>query len=140
DVFGILSNAGATQRDAENPSLVTCDQDFKRLGISAFSGGNQSSLILSRENVDWRDRWCSFVELSYECGHSVPPGPPAKSEVLVFDPWFGFKRALNSCFAFILPSSGFAWVEGEQAMTLARKPTNKPSTQWNGPRLVLVFS
>jgi len=42
DVFGILSNAGAAQRDGENPSLVACDQGFKRLGISVFSGGNQN--------------------------------------------------------------------------------------------------
>ena len=45
DVFGILSNAGAAQRDAENPLLVTRHQDFERPRISVFGGGNQNCLI-----------------------------------------------------------------------------------------------
>jgi hypothetical protein len=140
NVFGVLSNAGAAQRNGKNPSLVKCDQDFKRLGISLLSGSNQSGLILSREIVDWRDRWCSFAKLSYECGHSVPPGPSVKSEVLVLDPLFGFKCALNSCFAFLFPSSGFASMDDEQAATLARKEANKHRNQVNGPCPVPVFS
>jgi hypothetical protein len=138
-VFGVLSNAGASQRNGKNPSLMTSDQDFKRLGISVFGGSNQNRLILSCENVDRRDRWCSFVELSYECGHSVPPGPAVKSKVLGFDSLLGFKCALNSCFAFLLPSSGFTFVEDEQAMTLARKAANKQRNQMNGPCLVRAF-
>ena len=113
DVFGVLSNAGPAPGDGENPSLVACDQDFKRPSISVFGGRNEGKLIFSCENMDWRDRWCSFVELSYECGHSVPPGPSVKSEVLVFDPSSGFKCALNSCFAFLLPVSGFTCMQGE---------------------------
>ena len=56
DVFGILSNAGAAQRDGENPLLVACHQDFKRPRISVFSGGNQNRLIPFYEGVDRRDR------------------------------------------------------------------------------------
>jgi hypothetical protein len=45
DVFGILSNAGAAQRDGENPLLVTRHQDFERPRISVFGGSNHNRFI-----------------------------------------------------------------------------------------------
>jgi hypothetical protein len=66
DVFGILPNAGATQRDGENPSLVTRDQYFKCLGIPVSGGSNQSGLLPFRDSVEGRDLWCPFFELVYE--------------------------------------------------------------------------
>src|SRR6202035_1367283 len=84
DVFGVFSNPGAAERDGENPLLVTRDQNFKCLGISAFSGGNQSGLIPFRDSVERRDRWCPFFELFYEWRHSVPPGSCVKSGALAF--------------------------------------------------------
>jgi hypothetical protein len=123
DVLGVLSNADAAQRHGKNLSLVTGDQNFKRLGICGFSSRNESRLILPCHNRDWSDRWCSFVELSYECGHGVPPRPSGKSDVLVFNSMLGFKCALNSCFAFLLPSSGFTFMKGERdRLNLAGHP------------------
>jgi len=56
----VLSNARVAQRDGENPSLVACDQDFKRLGSLRFSGSNQSGLILFYGSVDRRTACARF--------------------------------------------------------------------------------
>jgi hypothetical protein len=46
---------------------------------------------------------------------------------------------LNSCFVFVSPSSWFACVDREQAMTLGRKAANKQRSQMTRPRLMPAF-
>ena len=100
----------------------------------------QSDTRPFEEGVDWRDLWCSFAKLSYECGHSVPPGPPTKSKAPVFEPSFVFKHILNCRLPFPLRSSWFASTGSEQAITLARKAANKKRNQMNGACLAPPFS
>jgi hypothetical protein len=73
-VFGILTDASDAQSNSKNPYLVSFDQDFKRLPMSVFGGGNECRVILFRENNRCEERLVSAVEFASSfCMHGIPP-------------------------------------------------------------------
>jgi hypothetical protein len=59
DIFGVLSVAGHTLRNAKNPTCVTLDQNFKRGAASALGGSDEHHVFGARQTAD-RSK-CRFV-------------------------------------------------------------------------------
>jgi hypothetical protein len=51
DVFRVFSDACEASRNAENPSLVTLDENFKCLFISTFGGKDERRFFVPARDV-----------------------------------------------------------------------------------------
>jgi hypothetical protein len=68
DILGVFSRAGNAPRNEENPSLVTFDQNSKRLEIPALRSSDEGQVTFVGKAVDRSNRRLFLLDAVYEFG------------------------------------------------------------------------